>query len=102
MRFIMLYKRGRKIDRPPTRQEMEAVGQSIRQMAKGTLVAADGPQPSSRGECVRISGKRFSVTDGPFAETKDFAGYAIVQPKSKEDAIEWAKRFLDSERRTPK
>ena len=44
---------------------------------------------------MRISESEFLVTDGPFAETKDLiGGYAIVQVKSKAEAIEWSKRFL--------
>ena len=59
------------------------------------LLATDGLQPSSKGARVRISDGKFTVTDGPFTETKELvAGFAIVQAKSKQDAIELAKRFL--------
>ncbi|MEO8430809.1 MAG: YciI family protein [Acidobacteriota bacterium] len=96
MRFMMLYKPGHETDAPPTEQEMAAMGQLIEDMAKtGVLVTADGLQPSSRGVRVRISGDHFTVTDGPFAETKELvAGYAIVQVKSKAEAVELARRFL--------
>jgi hypothetical protein len=72
------------------------MGKLIEEMAKaGVLLATDGLQPSSKGARVRISGGKFTVTDGPFTEAKELiAGYAIVQVKSKEEAIEWAKRFL--------
>jgi len=64
-------------------------------MNAGVLIATDGLQPSSKGARVRISGGTFTVTDGPFAETKELiAGYAIVEVTSKEEAIEHAKRFL--------
>jgi hypothetical protein len=97
MRFMMLYKPGRESDAPPTRQEMAAMGQLIEDMAKaGVLIATDGLQPSSKGARVRISGDKFTVTDGPFTETKELiAGYAIVEAKSKQEAIELAKRFLE-------
>jgi hypothetical protein len=96
MRFMMLYKPGKESDRPPTQQEMADMGQLIGDMAKaGVLIATDGLQPSSQGVRVRISGGEFTVTDGPFTETKELiAGYAIVQAKSKQEAIELAKRFL--------
>jgi hypothetical protein len=96
MRFMMLYKPGKEADAPPSQKEMADMGQLIEEMAKaGALLAADGLQPSSKGARVRISGGKFTVTDGPFAETKELiAGYAIVQAKSKQDAIELAKRFL--------
>ena len=96
MRFMMLYKPGRESDAPPTQQEMTDMGRFIEEMARsGVLIATDGLQPSSKGARVRISGGKFTVTDGPFTETKELvAGYAIVQAKSKEEAIELAKRFL--------
>ena len=96
MRFMMLYKPGRETDAPPSEREMAGVGQLIEEMAKaGVLIATDGLQPSSKGARVRISGEKFTVTDGPFTETKELvAGYAIVQVKSKAEAIELAKRFL--------
>jgi hypothetical protein len=96
MRFMMLYKPGRETDAPPTEQEMATMGRFIEELAKaGALLATDGLQPSSKGARVRISGGKFSVTDGPFAEAKELvAGYAIVQAKSKAEAIELAKRFL--------
>jgi hypothetical protein len=97
MRFMTLYKPGRETDAPPSEQKMAAVGQLIEEMAKaGVLIATDGLQPSSKGARVRIDGGRFTVTDGPFTETKELiAGYAIIQAKSKQEAIELAKRFLD-------
>jgi hypothetical protein len=96
MRFMMLYKPGKETGAPPSEQEMAGVGQLIEEMAKsGVLLATDGLQPSSKGVRVRISGGKFTVTDGPFTETKELiAGYAIVQVKSKDEAIELAKRFL--------
>ncbi len=97
MRFMMLYKPGRESDAPPTQREMEEMGQFIGEMAKeGVLLATDGLQPSSKGVRVRISDGKFTLTDGPFAETKELvAGFAIVQAKSKQHAIELAKRFLE-------
>ena len=96
MRFMMLYKPGRETSAPPTDQEMAEMGTFIEEMAKaGALIATDGLRPSSEGARVRISGEKFSVTDGPFAETKELiAGFAIVRAKSKAEAIELAKRFL--------
>jgi hypothetical protein len=60
----------------------------------GALVAASGLQPSSKGWRIRYSGKKRTVVDGPYAEAKELiAGYTIIQAKSREDALEWAKRF---------
>jgi hypothetical protein len=97
MRFMMLYKPGMETDAAPTEHEMAAMGQLIDDMARsGVLVATDGLQPSSKGVRVRISPAGFTVTDGPFAETKELiAGFAIVKTSSKQEAIELAKRFLE-------
>ncbi len=60
----------------------------------GALLDASGRQPSSKGMRITFSGGKRTVTDGPFAETKELiAGYTIIQVKSKEEALEWAKRF---------
>jgi hypothetical protein len=96
MRFMMLYKPGKE-DVPPTQEHMAAMGRFIEKMAKsGALLATDGLQSSSKGARVRIaSDGKFTVTDGPFTETKELiAGFAIVQAKSKAEAIELAKQFL--------
>ena len=59
----------------------------------GVLLAGEGLQPSSKGARVRFSGKKRTVIDGPFAETKELvAGFWLSQVKSKEEAIEWVKR----------
>ena len=96
MRYMTLYKRGRESNTPPTQQEIAALGQLIEEMANaGVLIATDGLQPSSKGARVRISDGKFTVTDGPFAETKELiSGYAIVEASSKQAAIDLAKRFL--------
>jgi hypothetical protein len=59
----------------------------------GVMLAGEGLHPSSKGARVRFSGAKRTVTDGPFAETKELiAGFWLLQVKSKEEAIEWIKR----------
>jgi hypothetical protein len=59
----------------------------------GVMLAGEGLQPSSKGARVKFSGSTRTVTDGPFAETKELiAGFWLWQVKSKEEAIEWVKR----------
>jgi hypothetical protein len=59
----------------------------------GILLAGDGLHPSSKGTRITFSGNTRTVSDGPFAETKELiAGYWLWQCTSKEEAIEWAKR----------
>jgi hypothetical protein len=59
----------------------------------GIMLAGEGLHPSSKGARVRFSGAQRTVTDGPFAETKELiAGFWLWQVKSQEEAIEWVKR----------
>jgi hypothetical protein len=60
----------------------------------GALLDGSGLQPSSKGWRIKYSGGKQTVIDGPFAETKELvAGYTIIQVKSREEALEWARRF---------
>jgi hypothetical protein len=60
----------------------------------GVLLDANGLHPSSKGWRVKYSGGKRTVIDGPFAETKELiAGYTLIQVKSKEEAMEWVRRF---------
>jgi hypothetical protein len=95
MRFLTVYK-ARETGVPPTTEEMAKMGQLIEEMTKaGVLLAAEGCLPSSKGARVRLSNGKLTVTDGPFTESKEvIGGFALIQAKSKEDAIELTKRFL--------
>jgi hypothetical protein len=60
----------------------------------GVLLDASGLQPSSKGLRVKFSGGKRALVDGPFTETKELiAGYTLIQVKTREEAIEWVKRF---------
>jgi hypothetical protein len=62
----------------------------------GALVDASGLQRSAKGWRIKYSGGRRTVTDGPFAETKELiAGYTIIQVESRAEALAWTKRFPD-------
>jgi hypothetical protein len=96
MRYMTIYKPGTEND-VPTEKEIAALGQLIEEMARdGTLITTDGLQPSSKGARVRIdSNGKLTVIDGPFTETKELVGgFAIINAKSKAEAIELTKRFL--------
>ena len=59
----------------------------------GIMLAGEGLQPSSKGARVQVLGRKATVIDGPFAETKELiAGFWLWQVKSMEEAIEWVKR----------
>jgi hypothetical protein len=91
----------------PTEQDLTEMGKYNEELVKaGALLDAAGLQPSSKGAKVTFQNGKPRVTDGPFAETKELiAGYWMIQVKSKEEAIAWAKRVpfdrLPSNGRTP-
>ena len=60
----------------------------------GALLDASGLQPSSKGWRVQYEGGKRSIVDGPFTETKELiAGYTLIQTRTRDEAIEWSKRF---------
>ena len=96
MRFMTIFTDVER-NAPPSQDEIAAMGELIGEMSKaGVLIRTDGLQHSSRGSRVRITADgKFTITDGPFTESKEVVGgYAIIEVKSKEEAIEWTKRFL--------
>jgi hypothetical protein len=95
MRFLSIYKTAERTT-PPTQQEMAAMGRLIEEgMKKGWLLGTEGCLPSALGTRVRRSGGKISVTDGPFAEAKEFVGgFALLKADSKEEVIELARQFL--------
>src|SRR4029077_7593047 len=103
MRFMMLMiPKGYEKAAPGTMPETKAVEAMMKYneslQKAGVLLALDGLHPPSTGARVSFPGGRPKVTDGPFAEAKEvIGGYWMIQVKSKEEAIEWAKRCPGSE-----
>jgi hypothetical protein len=91
-----LYKPAKPEGTPPTQQEMAEMGKLIEEsMKSGKLLATEGCLPSALGARVRLTGGKFNVIDGPFTESKELvAGFALIQAKSKAEAIEFIKDFL--------
>lgn len=79
----------------PEEKLMAAMATYHEELAKaGVLLDANGLQPSSKGWRVRYAEGKRTVVDGPFAETKELiAGYTLIQVRSREEALEWARRF---------
>jgi hypothetical protein len=97
MRFLCIYKPGKpERGTPPSEEEMCAMGKLIQEaMEAGWLLSTEGCLPSALGARVRLSEGKFTVTDGPFAETRELVGgFAIIQAASKEEAIEHTRYFL--------
>ncbi len=81
----------------PGEELLAEMGKFNEELVKaGVMLAGEGLHPSSRGKRVQFSGGKKSVTDGPFAETKQLvAGFWIWQVKSMEEAVEWVRRCPD-------
>ena len=96
MRFMMMVKANKRTEAGvmPDEKLIAAMTRYNEELAKaGVLVDLAGLQPSSKGARIRFSGGKRTVIEGPFSETGDLiAGYWLIQAKSKEEAIEWAKR----------
>lgn len=98
MRFMMIViPKGYESAAPNAVPDTEAVAKMMEYnkalQKAGVLLALDGLYPPSTGARVSYSGGKATVTDGPFAETKEaIGGYWILQVRSREEAIEWAKR----------
>lgn len=96
MRFMMMAKFEKEGAVAPTPELMAAMGQFTEELTKsGVLLDGGGLKPTARGAYLKLSDGKVTVTDGPFTEAKEIiGGYAIAQFKSKEEAIELGKRFL--------
>ncbi|MBK5188566.1 MAG: YciI family protein [Gemmatimonadaceae bacterium] len=96
MKFMMLIKADQNTEagKMPDEAMLIAMGKYNEELVRaGVLLAAEGLQPSSKGARIRYDRGKTSVVDGPFAETKELiAGFWMIQVKSKDEAIEWAKR----------
>ena len=97
MRFMIIVKatRDSEAGAMPEEAEFARMAQYHEELAKaGALLDASGLQPSAKGWRVKYSGDKRSIVDGPFAETKELiAGYTLIQVKSRDEALEWARRF---------
>src|SRR6202140_1646335 len=96
MRFMMIVKASKDSEagKMPGEELLSAMGKYNEELMKaGVLVDLSGLQASSKGARVKFSGEKRTVIDGPFAETKELiAGYWIINVKSRQEAIDWAKR----------
>ena len=95
MRYLSIYK-AKETNQPPSPEHIAAMTQLIEDsMRRGELVATEGCLPTALGARVRLSNGTVTVTDGPFTESKEVVGgFAILQARSKQEAIEMVKRFL--------
>ena len=96
MRYMMIVKHKEAQGMPP-KELMDAMGKLTEEAIKnGTLLGNGALLPTAAGASVRLSGGRVTVTDGPFTEAKEIiGGYALFELKSKQEAIEGARQFME-------
>lgn len=96
MRFMVIVKASEDSEAGvlPSKENLAAMGRYNEELVKaGVMLAGEGLQASSKGARVRFDADKRTVTDGPFAETKELiAGFWLIQVASKEEAIEWVSR----------
>jgi len=95
MRFLSIYKTVER-NTPPSQEHIARMGQLIEEsMKSGALISTEGCLPTALGARVRLADGKVTVTDGPFTESKEVVGgFAILEAKSKQEAIEIVKQFL--------
>ena len=101
MKFLMFIKHSENHRSDPIPQGlMDAMGKFVEQGFKsGVLKDTAGLKPTSEGHRVRLSGGKLHGTDGPFTEAKEvIGGYALVEMKSKKEALEMARQFMELHR----
>jgi hypothetical protein len=96
MRFLSMIRVDESRGQAPSEQLMQDMGKLIEEMTRdGSLIRTGGLRPTSEGVRVRLRQGKLSAVDGPFTETKEvIGGFAIIEAKSKAEAIELTKRFL--------
>jgi len=96
MRFLSMIRLDEKTDQKPSEQLMQDMGKLIDEWTReGTLVRTAGLRPTADGVRVRLRNGKVSTIDGPFTETKEvIGGFAILEAKSMQAAVELTKRFL--------
>lgn len=97
MRFMIIRKADKATEagEMPSEELITAMMKYNEEMIQaGVMLAGEGLQPSAKGARIKFSGGKPTVLDGPFAETKELiAGFTMIQVKSKQEALEWVKRW---------
>jgi hypothetical protein len=94
MRYLVLL-RADQPDTPPPPELMEAIMKLGEEATRsGALLDTAGLAPSAQGARIELESGALSITDGPFTEAKEMISYALYDVRSKEEAVEWAARFV--------
>lgn len=96
MKFMTMVRSAEGAGFPPKELMDGIVNLGIEATQAGALIETGGLMPSSEGALMRLDDGEIVVTDGPFAEVREVVGgYAVYDVKSKSEAIEWARRFIE-------
>lgn len=81
---------------PPSPELMEEMGKFVEEATKaGVIVATGGIAPTAMGAKITLKDGQFTVVDGPFTEAKELVGgWALLECRDKDEAVEWSKRFV--------
>lgn len=94
MRYLVILD-GTRPDGPPPPELMEAImALGAEATSSGALLDTAGLAPSAFGARVDLTGGEITVADGPFTEAKEIISYALYEVRTKEEAVEWTRRFL--------
>jgi hypothetical protein len=99
MKFMVMVKSAEQSG-PPPQALMDGIAQlGVEAAQAGVAVETGGLLPSAQGARIRVRNRKLSITDGPFTEAKEvIGGYAVYKVNSKEEAIEWTRRFMELHR----
>ena len=94
MKFLMTYESSTQA--PPTAEQMAAIGKFTAEMIQaGVVVMTGGLQRPSKATHLKVASGKLTVTDGPFAETKELIdGFALIEVANREEAVKMAERFM--------
>jgi len=94
MKFLMTYQGD--TSKPPSRETLAAIGAFTQEMMQsGVVIMTGGLVRPNTGTKLKLESGKFSVTDGPYAETKELIdGFALIKASSKQEAVELARRFM--------
>jgi hypothetical protein len=101
MRYMMFIKHAENFNLEDVPQSLfQAMGEFVQESFKnGSMIDTAGLQPTAKGTRIRLSGGKLKTIDGPFTETREvIGGYAIVDVKSREEAMALATRFMELHR----
>lgn len=97
MRFLSMIRINENSGLQPSEQLMSDMGKLLEEVTRaGVMLDTAGLRPTSEGVRVRFCHGKISVIDGPFTEGKEvIGGYALMETKTREDAVYWTRRFLE-------